>query len=538
MITSASPRKPSQRLLLIALFLTALLLRLFRAHQLAIISPDAIRYILQAQALTSHPVQAMRDEVFHPLFSLCILAIHATCQLLHPATTETADRLAWIHSAQALAIFCGALIAPLIFALARQFGARFWPALAAGLMWALTKRTSVYGAEANSDTLALVLFAGSMLLAMRAISFRHGTLNRAGALQLAASGLLAGLAYLTRPEGLAAPLLILLTLALWCLRGKSSRRTLKFLPRRALPTTTFLKAAAILLAFTALPAVPYMLTIHGLTHKKALTLNPVPPEAAAPESPIADSPHQPPAAQWLLDETAKTFSYPCLAILVLGLLFHLRLSGRPRLRLLAMLWLLLWLALMLWLLKTAGYLNARHTLPLQLLLFSWLALALQNWQRLAQRTLSLLHFQRSHCPAIFAAIVFLIFAIRAALQLNSPPLGNQDASAALAANWAKDNLRDDILIADRQLLVGYLSGHPFTRWLGTPKDPALYSLPSAPHPIVLGQLYQPGDPIPPSLGPYRPLALVQITPTKDIRGEIYILYALPNASVLKPSPPE
>ena len=78
-------------------------------------------------------------------------------------------------------------------------------------------------------------------------------------------------------------------------------------------------------------------------------------------------------------ELWETFGFaPCLVV-GLALPLRPRLWGRPHWRALVFVWMGVWFSVMLWLIHTAGYLDGRHTLALQLSLHCLFALSLPLW---------------------------------------------------------------------------------------------------------------------------------------------------------------
>jgi hypothetical protein len=535
------------------LFLTALAARVGRARELPVVAPDTIRYIEQAQMLTEHPLRAVREEVYHPLHSLAILGVHPLLRGLHigpdPGSAE-GGRMLWIYAAQTVGIVCGSVMAVLVFLLSRQCGARFWGALAAGAIWAVGARTSIYGADGMADMLALCLYAGSLLLAIRAMRFRRR--RDAGQLGLfAGAGFLGGLAYLTRPEGLAAPLFVSVTLLAWWLVRRVVRpvfspapiRPFKLIPRRALRSATVFAGLGALWLGVAVPAAPYALAIGGLTHKKAL----IPAGQTLPDGRVADGRGLPGARAteapknpvlWVWNEVTKTFGYIPTAVLLLAIAWYPRWWGRPRLRLLVLVATVMWYGTMFWLVMSYGYLGGRHTLPLQVFAFALLGIALGHWQRpmrwwaaLGKRqNVALARWPR--WPSLIAGVVFAVMLVAAVALLRKQPYPETLATAR-AATWAHDNLAPGVLICDRQQLVGYYSQHPYARWLGTPADPALDTLHSLPivqadrsASVLLGRLYEDGHNAVRRIGDYRAMAAFSGEPVGG-HSSLYVLYALP-----------
>ncbi len=560
---------------LVVLLMLALGVRLFKAGQLPLVMPDTIRYIQQAQMLAVDPIQAVRAEVYHPLFSLVILGVHAAGEAVGKASGMEGERMGWIYAAQGIGIVCGALMAVLIYALARRLGARFWPALAAGVAWIVGRRTSLYGAEGLSDMLALCLFTGAMLLAMDAM--RPG--GRGSWWRFAWSGLLSGLSYLTRPEGLAAPLIICGTLMIWwgvrsvARRGQGLR--FKLVPR-SMPGRAVLGGAAIMLAAAALPAVPYALAIGGLTHKKhllggeesvaamtganvpgfngmtALGSTGVRPNIAVAGESEVEAAGSRNAVLWVWEEVCRTYGYVPMAVLLLPILWQRRFWGRARLRLLVLIWTGVWYGMMFWLLKSAHYLNGRHTLVLEVLGFAMLGVALPLWRRPMQAWMEFWKKRSPDWPAwaywrgwpgVLEGAVFAVICAVSVAQLGLPPWPD-GIPMGRAAAWARDNVREDVMICDREQLVGYYALHPYglcgASESGEPRMAEIASLKAA-HmdaagrepTIMVGWLFEWGKPVYLTVGSYRAVAAFRGSGNRVDREAVYVLYALPGDKALK-----
>jgi hypothetical protein len=543
----SAPPAP-RRLHLTALFFAALAVRTLRALQIPVVNADAIRFIEQAQRMPVNLLSALRTEPYHPLHAFAALLVH---WIITPLFSN--DHTAWLASVQVVGVLCGSIVALQIVWLARALGAPFWASLAAAAAWIVGRRTSAYGADGISDMLFLSLFAAAMLTAIAATRFRRDTFTRLHAQQFALTGFLAGLAYLARPEGLAVLLIVVFTLALLVIprhRQRSTRKmSRKFLPRISLPITTALLGLGSMLIAAALPALPYMLAIGALTHKKHLVLAGIalhhPPLAAAFMA--TGSPFD--KLMKLLMELMETFGFaPGLALLG-AMLIAPRFWGRPRLRPLVITWIAVWIALMLWLMSNAGYLDGRHTLPLELILYPLLALAFvawekpmrwwMNWWRRKPTWNRLPRWMRwPQWPKAFAGGAVLLTLLPGVILLRVPPQEDQ-SFIRNAATWVRDTIQPGVPVYGAPRLVGYYAGHPISPWPGNPAQPNLASLPQD-TPCLLIYTFRPskGDTLQFAIGPYRMVALFK-APTGD-KGDVLMIYALPGADIFRqpqiPSP--
>ncbi|MGN6371028.1 MAG: hypothetical protein ACTHN5_22465 [Phycisphaerae bacterium] len=504
---------------------------------------DAIRFIEQAHRLATDPLGALRGEAYHPLHSLCTLIVHGLFGRLF-----TDDRDAWLFAVQSVGVLCGAIVAVQILMLARRFGAPFWASLGAALAWIVGRRTSSYGADGLSDMLFLSLFAASLLLAIRASRFRDELSGRQ-LFEFFAAGFLAGLAYLTRPEGLAALLIVLIFLFVLMIAGRGVRSVHRNLPmrRKLLPKHPqtprhLLAAMAAMVLGTLLPALPYMFIIGGLTQKKTLSvLAPVPHLHLQAAAALA-LPEHTSILQKVSMELWETFGFGPWLALFGAMLLAPHLWGRPRLRPLVNIWFFVWAIVMLWLVKHAGYLDGRHTLPLVLLLHGLLALAFvvwmkpmrwwMNWWRAKPDAWARLPLWMRYpgWPYIFAAGAILLTLLPGIIRLSTPPQENLRFMRD-AAGWVHANVAPNVVICDHDRLIGYYSGNPFRQWLGTPQQPLLGQVHfSQPH--IVGLVFRPGLGEEPQLaiGPYR--AIAEFHSSSAAHGDVLLLYALPESPIM------
>ena len=537
-----------RRIHLLILFALALAVRTMRALQQPVVNPDAIRFIEQARRLATDPLGALRGEAYHPLHSMCTLVVHTLFGRLFAD-----DRNAWLFSVQSVGVVCGAIVAVQVVLVARTFGAPFWAALGAGLVWIVGRRTSAYGADGLSDMLFLSLFAGAVLLAVRASRFRGG-LSGEQLFQFLAAGFLAGLAYLTRPEGLAALLIVLLFLLSMVIagrvvrpvnRGLSMRR--KLLPRQGESPRRVMAAMVVLVIGAALPAVPYMFVIGGLTQKKSLSMTMAPEEGRVVMAGVLSAPVNKSVLEKVAMELLETFGFGPWIALLGAMLVAPYLWGRPRMRPLVNIWFFVWAAAMLWLVKHAGYLDGRHTLPLVLLLHGVLALAFlkwtkpmrwwMNWWRARPEAWARLPgwMRYRGWPSVFAGCAIVLTLLPGMIRLSTPPQENlryvRDAAA-----WIDEHIGRGVVICDHDRLVGYYSGNPYQQWLGTPEKPLLGQIHfSQPH--VLAYVYRPGLGEEPevAIGPYR--AIAEFHSTFAMHGDVMVLYALRETAVMTKGDP-
>ncbi len=522
---------------LLALLAMALVVRVVQAVREPVVNPDCIRFIAQAKALWINPIVAVRDEVYHPLHSfLGGLVYH----LIHSLFAN--DRMAWLASMQTVGIISGVCVTWMIVKLSRHFGAPWWAGMGAGLLFAVGRRTSSYGPDGLSDMLFLTLFAGAILAGLNTrLRFKRGWWLLAG--------VLAGLSYLTRPEGAAAVIILAAAMKLAYVRdyARSARHyvvgMIDFL-RKTERQRQGVRCVILMLVGFMVIAAPYMLAIGHFTAKKAIfepttaqmmdSCNAANILAVAAPIPIL----QPGLWAKIWIELTETFGFgPCL-ISWLALLLCPRPWGRRHWRPLVYFWFAFWIAVMVWLIKKTstpdqlGYLDGRHTLALQLVFFSICSLALahwqkpmvwwQNWWRRKPVWNQLPAWMRSkHWPAIFGMSVCVLGCLPSAMHLVLPAAHDKQYIRAAAA-WAAQHVPPDYTIADANQLVGYYSGLSYCTWNGSPADPQLFGLP--PKVLLTYTFYtRAGEIAPDSIGPYVPLP-IRFTSDSSSKGDLLVFY--------------
>lgn len=546
---------PWERLAVWAVLLVALLVRVERAWHEPAVNPDVVRFITQAQHLAQNPLQAVRQEVYHPLHSALTGVAHALIAkplisgdgALFPADPQTA----WIAATKIVGIASALVVTWLVIAFARHFGAPWWAAAGAGLVWALGRRTALYGADGMSDMLFLALFGLAILVAMR-------TRFRFQFFPWLLVGALAGLSYLTRPEGAAAVVIIAAAILLYALRWhplRWRRRTRITTPARlpALPRIERAAACAgVMLAGFLLVSLPYMAAIGQFTAKKSLTWTPPTPVAAsafptALTVPVFDL-H---AWQMVGMELWETFGFAPSILLGLAMAVKPRLWGRPHWRPLVFMWISIWLGVMLWLIGRAGYLDGRHTLVMLLVLHALLALALQIallpmtwWQNLWRRSPywhRLPAWMRwPRWPALVVAITLLLVCLPGLAALAKTP-ERERLAVRQAANWVRDNLPGDATIISRDPRIAYYAGKRHAHWEGNPRKPQWNLIQVNPAlPALLVYTAQPGrgEPITPRIADFRILATFNAPGAAH--GDVVIIYGqtgLWGPATETPSPP-
>ena len=188
-IPQTNPARSIWRTVL-ALTLIALALRAYCCTNLACISRDGVQFTTYAKQLAEDPIATMKATTKQPGFSYLLLGTHA----LLGSTLDETEPLAWERCGQLLALIGGVAVCPLIYLLTLRLFDRFTAILAA-LLTACWPAGAHLSADVLSDMPHLALYLAAILLAYRGIRKDKIAL-------LAASGIVAGIAYLIRQEAL------------------------------------------------------------------------------------------------------------------------------------------------------------------------------------------------------------------------------------------------------------------------------------------------------------------------------------------------
>lgn len=176
----------------LGLFVLAVVVRAVVALRTLVPDRDASAYLWMADQVAAGRIEAAFGTVFHPLYSLLVAAV-----------LWCAPALGSVLAGQLVACGAGALAVLPLFALTQRMFGRS-AAVAAGVLYAVGIWFARHPADCLSEGLFYLLVASAVSLLVR---------EERGAKQLLGAGLLAGLAYGTRPEG--ATLLVVGAAWLW-----------------------------------------------------------------------------------------------------------------------------------------------------------------------------------------------------------------------------------------------------------------------------------------------------------------------------------
>ncbi len=437
----------------------ALLARTIEAWSDPFVFNDGPRFVAMAAAFLAGDWRTALSDDFHPLTALGMAGASRAFGLNLEIAGETISVLA--GGAAAFAIWKLAL---------EQLGSRV--ALIAGLIFALHPRLRESSAGVQSDGLHLAFFAFAALCVWRALEQRQ-------LVWAALAGLWTGLAYLTRPEGLA----VAVVLAGWLLAD---------LARRRIPLGRALSLGAAFGVVLAALSAPYVLALHeidgrwSITHKKDLSAlgslsvpelaprAPAPatappsstdPAAAPPAAQSAATPEPtrvepqiaPPAAtrsgalREMLKDGLRGFHPILLVLAVLGLAVSVR--SEPSARRAAaysVSYLVLFLALLLVLHLLAGYVSRRHFLPAAALLVPFAGRGTLVLSDLLERIPRLKAWRV--LPALGVAIVLGIF-----VEMLVPRGEPEKIAREGAALWLREH-RAPVAVAAHRARDAYYAG--------------------------------------------------------------------------------
>ncbi len=548
-----------RRWLVPAIFLLALAVRWERAWVTPVVNSDCLRFIVMAQSLPVHPIHTLRTDVYHPLQAVVGGAVYLTI-FSHLMANQ---RMAWIAAMQAVGVVAGAFLAVELFWLARRFGAPAWAAAAAAVLWIVGRKTSGYGADGISDMLFLSLLVGSVLLAMQTGLRWHRW-------KWLVAGMIAGLSYLARPEGIAAVLIFWGALAIY--HGWPLTRLWQWrLPPRRGPACALACGLLMLLGFVLVGS-PYMMAIGKFTGKKATVLNDLvatPPAAIVGSRPApgalngADGRITPPQIAafepwrggiWfkISQELAETFGWVPGIIMLGVLLAKPVLLGRRRWRGLVLSWAVLWLAVMIWLLSTAHYLANRHTLVLVFLLEALLALSLAQAAFLCAKVRREIGLDpsasggmyRDRAAVGFGLIIGFLGCLPGLISLTHAPQRGLHYIRN-AANWINTCTTSNVCVVvprvdDRLSLIAYYSGRRYLYRHYTANHIHVKQIEQlcGKRPFVLPLIFTGHDrqPFPWRIGSLQVVKdhghAVYFRSRHALQGEVAVLYALPGAKIM------
>ncbi|MDJ0868867.1 MAG: glycosyltransferase family 39 protein [Myxococcota bacterium] len=424
---------------------------------------DGPRFLAQAQAMEAGDWRTAFAEAYHPLYALATLAVHR----LGP-DWETAGAVVSIAGGTAAVGF-------LFLFLRETFGSPVdW--LGAGLL-AVQSRAIEFASDVQSDGLYLGLFAAALWASWRALASRSSRVA-------VGAGLLAGLAYWTRPEGLGVALATAGVGVLHCARGHW-------------PRTEWRWVAALALGAVLLTA-PYVVLLHAetgewrLTSKKSVSqlvgaptgavaptpARSVPPQASPTRRPGSVAPpalpDPPPpaagergwweAARELVGHARSTSRYAVILLVPLGLWISRGWPGERGLFLLSLV--AIYGAVLFALTLNAGYVSRRHVLPFLMLLFGYAGIGAVAGGELLGRGWQRATGGRGEVRPVVAATCGALLIAGLTLHRQAEPKRSDQWAERRAAEWLRIHAPEGGRVAGERRRVGYYAGMPYVSLRG------------------------------------------------------------------------
>ncbi len=431
-----------ERRALAGLCLFAGALRIIAWARAGVMFNDGPVFIELAQAMSRGDWTQVLSHPYHPLYSLTVWS-------------ATFLGLDWETAGASVSIVAGAVCTAFLFWFLKDaFGRN--AAWVGAILWAVHPRAVAFTSDVQSDGLYAMLFFGASALAFRGW-------QRDAPRWLAAAGVVSGLAYWTRPEGLGIALVVSACLAFDALRDPSRRATV-------VP-----KLAAVTLA-AAVVVLPYVFAISSVrgdvtfTQKKSVT------ELAGLEGLLpgnAEAPAAEGTARDVLAElvrSADEFAGSALSAVRVEWLLPMLLGiwaafGRPGPRaryLLATT--ALYTLVLLALAYHAGYVSKRHVLPVAALSLGYAGVGIGHlaellaarWHRFSERRIAV-------------ALVAALAVVSLLPQLDARR--SDRLAARAAAEWLRETRQRAPVAAAKQRLA-YYADAPFVP-LGTRAPDAL-----------------------------------------------------------------
>jgi hypothetical protein len=428
------------------------------AKNTAVMFNDGLRYIDQAQRLDKGALdQGLKQAVDHPAYPTGIMLAH---RILLAA--ETPD--GWQTAAQFASVFAGVLwVIPLYLVSLQLFGgASAWLSVLLALLVPITGHTM---ADVLSESTFLLFFTWGLYTALKFLS--EGTF-----LWLPPTIAFAGLAYLTRPEGLLLPLAMIGTLGL-----------MPFLRSTRLVWPRWWAAVGFLVIGPALIVGPYIAMKGGLGTKPAVQrlLGTAPksaPNAVERQRPL--DPNQSTTMTYLLAvrEMAKSVqdgvTLPLLPFVAIGLFIACPPDDRARTRLFVTIVLSASMLALVRLHATGGYCTPRHALIITYMLIPAAGFGLYGLVdrlRVPGRWLGLEDVPFSPGPGVWAILLggLLIYQGKTTFApINEPFEGYRNAG-----QWVAEHVPESEKVADLtglSLFYGGRSGYTFANIIDAPND--------------------------------------------------------------------
>ncbi len=435
-----------QWLLLLSLGLAALTLRTLHWWRTPAMFNDGPVFIELGRAMAAGDWTTALGYDQHPGYSFLTMLVQGV----------SGD---WVAAAVVVSIVSGVAAVLFLYALLHDaFDRRV--AWVGGLLLAAHPHAVAYSADVQSDGLYLAAFVGALALLWRALDRRSSRFA-------VAAGLAAGAAYLVRPEGAGVVLIGLGLVGLELARRRwpfpSAARWVVALGLGAAlamaPYATLLSVRNGTLTFSQKKSIERLLGVGDIQRWMGLSVVP------APDGPDASA---------LSELTQNTLSSARYQIALLALLGVIALRGRPGLRGRFVLVSLGLYSLVLYaLIREAGYVSRRHTLPLAVLMLGYAAVGvpvLGHWILRAGQAAA-----RSHRPiGVGAALVAgLVVALGLELGKGLRPHRLNAVSERRAAEWLRETSTSGAAVAAGKHRIAFYAEAPFVNLAHLPADTTL-----------------------------------------------------------------
>jgi hypothetical protein len=400
---------------------------------MVIIAKDSVLFIQYAQRLPLSPCQTMLTEYQHPGYPFLIFIFHSLVSGL-----ISSPFYGWILSAQTAAVFFKTLAVLVLYLWGNSITdskASFWGVI----IFLFLPLPAEYGSDALSDWPALFFLVSGLFCL-------HTALRKNHLIWFAATGLLAGIGYLIRPEII--QLVIYSTgMALYLLLLKK---------------ISFSRCCIILLivvfCFSAFSA-PYMYLKKSIFPKKTLlqtTLKAIDKRPAVQETTLSRYEagmfnKRLPVGLWkLVNNLGETYMWYFSVFWVIGMVGWFKQAACPPGKTLVSFFISLNAILLVVLYVSFGYMSDRHSLGLYAITFPFVPLGIREICRRLENRFATLHAGHSFYVLILIGVMICIPKLATPIRVDK----QEFADAALwLLNHAADN--DMIIVEDSR--IGFYS---------------------------------------------------------------------------------
>ncbi len=422
---------------LLILLTIALGIGIYLIATTVVIAKDGIAFIEYAKNLEIDHTQTIRQEDDHPGYPAMILGVHKTVRLF----AEGKSVFSWIYSAQATAVMFRLFTIVVLYFIGKTLvGAKFsfW----AVLILIFLPKPAGYGSDALSDWPHLFFLATGFLLLIRAAK------NNNSWLLFGLVGISSGLGYLVRPECAQLVIYGSLWLGLQLFRAK-----------RTLPMSKTVLALALLLAGFLVLAGPHISLKNTIFSEKQISdfvVNAQNNGIQFQQQAIALNTADIIASDIVtasgklfenIGETLMWFFVPALLIGVYKFVRNAKWYEPEHFFISAII--IFNVPLMIWLYCSAGYMSARHTLPLVMFTVFYIPAGMYVLADLFNKKL----LKKNNANLGFVILIAIGTAICVPKLLR--PLHFDKITVRKAAQWLTENSEKYDIIAEHDSRVAF-----------------------------------------------------------------------------------